>query len=826
MHVVKKILLGFLFILPALALPAAPLEELMSQAQTEYARGNLTEGVRLLGLALATNPTAAAQKNALADAYAEIGVKEYDRRNFKNAYECFKNAVKLAPTNQTASRYFWKMRNESDVEKLRNEAGDTAQLGPSTGQAGTAAATGAAAGGAAASAAQPAVDAATHKEALDKLAKAEQELASLRTTAGLSRLENDALRAELERQRQKAENELSAIHRTAATAAQESAAAKAELERQKQVSALETETLRKLVAASSQEAATAKAEAEKQKQLSALEAETLRRTAGVSAQESAAIRAELEKQRLASERELETARKATAAATLEAGAVKAEVERQRQLAEQQREDLQKAALAAKDDSQTLRSELGQYQVLVDQLKQRVTSTDAASRQDTKALTDLVALYQKSMEGQEAASEQTAKVLADQLAEQRRLLDEQKQALLKRNLLLFGSLGLLALILLGLLFLVFRARARFRRARATGMPGSYAAIGAGAEGAQPSLARIAGRDSLLLEFVPEAREKGESTASQPSSGETGMYRDLLRAERLKRMHDQMKQGTLTWDTVREYIGELEKDLRIDILKVVEREIAEGKGVDPRAVLAVLLPFLTEHDDYLRDKAESLAKGALAGATPRRGQALLTALPEPAQPDEGDSPLSVAMLLEITEELKQVLKDRERSTATAKIAQGLARQLNLSAADADLLYKSALAHDVGYLALDRDELTRILGKPVLAEEDLRFIEGHAKRGVEYFKGTKLPQAFKDAILYHHERNDGSGYPKGLAGAKIPLFAKLVGIAETFVALTSDRPYRDKLSSETALAVIRDGVGKKFDKEHVSALEALVRRTGEAL
>jgi len=300
----------------------------------------------------------------------------------------------------------------------------------------------------------------------------------------------------------------------------------------------------------------------------------------------------------------------------------------------------------------------------------------------------------------------------------------------------------------------------------------------------------------------------------------MYRDLLRAERLRRMHDQMKQGNLKWETVRDYLGELEMDLRVEILKVVESRLQMGDGLDPRAVLEVLSPYLAEYDDYLREKAESLVRAALASVP--RPQAMLPE-PDEASPGEGDvSPLGIAKLLEIGEKLKKLLKDRERSTATAKIARGIAQILNLSPADSELLYKSALAHDAGYLLLDQDRLRRLLGKPSLTEEESEFIHGHVRKGPEYFKGTRLPPAFREALLCHHERNDGSGYPKGLTGTKIHLFAKIIGVAETYVALTSSRPYREKLSPEFALAVIRDGSGHKFDREHVNALIELVRRT----
>jgi putative nucleotidyltransferase with HDIG domain len=434
------------------------------------------------------------------------------------------------------------------------------------------------------------------------------------------------------------------------------------------------------------------------------------------------------------------------------------------------------------------------------------------------------LYRQSIEKQGTADQETTRLLASQITEQKRMLEEQARTQSTRNLMIIGGFTLLGILLLVFLLLVVRAQLRRRRTQtAAAMTAGYPSFALGAESAQQAQGRIGGTEALLLEALPEPRE---AAGAEPTPGETGMYRDLLRAERLKRMHDQMKQGTLKWETVREYIGELEKGLRVEVLRVVENKILEGDGIDPRAVLAVLSPFLTEHDDYLREKAESLVKSALSAA-PRGRQALLEALPGAAEavPEQGEAPLSLRKLLEISENLKKLLKERERSVETAKVARGIARQLGFSAADAEMLYKSALAHDAGYLQLDPDRLRRIIGRQALSDADFKFIQSHARKGLDYFRGVKIPQEFKDAIVSHYERNDGSGYPKGLKAGEIPLFAKIVGVAETYVALTSARPYREKLGSEAALAVIRDGIGRKFDREHVEALIELARRSGES-
>ncbi len=700
----KKSAVSLLLFLAVVGLSAAGLDDLIKQAQSEYAAGNAADALKTLGVALSSGPTNTTAKRSLADAYADIGAKEYSRRNFKNAYECFKNAVKLSPTNQIASKYFWQMKAEMNINALKNEADEAAQKAPTTQgagatgggteTAGSTAAGGTATGGTTVGGATPALveGSAVYKEALDKLEKTEQELAALRASTSTATQESAALKTELERQKEEAERQLEAIRAS--------------------------------------------------------------------------------------------------------------------------------ALAAQGESQALKMDMERYRTMIEQLNQRVQNNDQTASRDAKALTELLQLYQKNIDMQGAASQEGTKYLADQLAEQNKLYQLQFQTLSARNLFLFGGLGIVTLLVILFILLIVRAQLRRRRvlgSRETAL--AYPAMSFGGEAEKQERGRAAVGESMLLEFYPETEKPAETA---PSGGDAGMYRDLMRAERIRRMHEQMKQGSLKWETVREYIGELEKDLRIEILKVVENRIMEEDGSDPRAILPVLFPFLTEHDDYLREKAESLVRETLAGR-PREGRALLPMLGQGATQEADDSPLGLPKLMEITENLRKILKDRERSTVTARVARGMARGLGLSTADAELLYKSALAHDAGYLLLDPDRLVRILGKPVLTEEDFEFIRSHTKKGVEYFKGMKMPEEFKDGILYHHERNDGSGYPKGLKGPKIPLFAKLIGVAETYVALTSARPYREKLSYEAAIAVIRDGVGRKFDKEHIDALAEAMRRSG---
>jgi energy-coupling factor transport system substrate-specific component len=183
-----------------------------------------------------------------------------------------------------------------------------------------------------------------------------------------------------------------------------------------------------------------------------------------------------------------------------------------------------------------------------------------------------------------------------------------------------------------------------------------------------------------------------------------------------------------------------------------------------------------------------------------------------------------LLEIPKKLQVVYKDHDLTLGTAKICRSMSAVLGLTAEDRNLLYLTALAHDCGYLIIDHDRLARIIAKKEIDEEEFAFLKTHVAAGIEYFQGIELPEQFRGGIMYHHERNDGSGYPEGLKKEEIPVFAKIIGIAETFATLTTNRPYRNKWGVEQALSIISDGARSKFDAEHVAALVKVAASMGE--
>ncbi|WP_342626188.1 HD-GYP domain-containing protein [Oceanithermus profundus] len=151
--------------------------------------------------------------------------------------------------------------------------------------------------------------------------------------------------------------------------------------------------------------------------------------------------------------------------------------------------------------------------------------------------------------------------------------------------------------------------------------------------------------------------------------------------------------------------------------------------------------------------------------------------------------------------------ERVTA---IASALARAYGLDAAQVNTIEKGSRIHDIGKIGIP----DAVLFKPgSLTEEEYNIIKKHPEYGVRLLEPASeyLSETF-DIIKYHHERWDGRGYPEGLAGQEIPLWARIVGLADAYEAMTAGRPYQKAKTPEDALREIEDLAGIQFDPKLV--------------
>ncbi|HKK08088.1 MAG TPA: HD domain-containing phosphohydrolase, partial [Gemmatimonadota bacterium] len=131
-----------------------------------------------------------------------------------------------------------------------------------------------------------------------------------------------------------------------------------------------------------------------------------------------------------------------------------------------------------------------------------------------------------------------------------------------------------------------------------------------------------------------------------------------------------------------------------------------------------------------------------------------------------------------------------------------------------------HDVGKIAVPAE----ILDKPAtLSGEEWDLMRSHAAVGARILEPIAAYADVLPIVRHHHERYDGGGYPDGLAGEAIPLLARVLAVVDSFDAMTSRRPYREAMTVERAVAILRENAGTQFDGRVVGAFVALVERNG---
>lgn len=170
------------------------------------------------------------------------------------------------------------------------------------------------------------------------------------------------------------------------------------------------------------------------------------------------------------------------------------------------------------------------------------------------------------------------------------------------------------------------------------------------------------------------------------------------------------------------------------------------------------------------------------------------------------LSIIHLLEIHDPYT-----RGHSENVAEIARIVAQKMDLPEKDLQRIYWSGLVHDIGKIVISWE----ILNKPAkLNAEEFSQIQLHPRYGHDVLGKTENLKDIAITVLCHHENFDGSGYPDGIAGEAIPLFSRIIAVADTYDAMTSGRPYRKTVKGQEALAEIQACAGKQFDPAVVAA------------
>lgn len=184
------------------------------------------------------------------------------------------------------------------------------------------------------------------------------------------------------------------------------------------------------------------------------------------------------------------------------------------------------------------------------------------------------------------------------------------------------------------------------------------------------------------------------------------------------------------------------------------------------------------------------------------------------------------LRILSELSIALGEKDRYTQAhghrvALYAMRLARRLQLSLLDIRNVGIGGLLHDVGKLALnDRIFSNHAVRLSVDLQDE---VQCHPLIGAALLKEIDFLEPIVDLVLFHHEREDGKGYPFGLNAREIPPGAKVVSIADCFDAVTTDRPYQERQSATSAYTILREGCRRYFCEEYVETFIEEIEENG---
>jgi len=153
--------------------------------------------------------------------------------------------------------------------------------------------------------------------------------------------------------------------------------------------------------------------------------------------------------------------------------------------------------------------------------------------------------------------------------------------------------------------------------------------------------------------------------------------------------------------------------------------------------------------------------------------------------------------------------------------IGKEIGLSQEMLNNLERGAMLHDIGKIGISDSILRK---KAKLTPEEYQIIKMHPKIGAEIIRAIHFLKDVVPVVLHHHERWDGKGYPSGLKEREIPLLARIVGIADVYQALISDRPYRKAYFKKEALEILKKEAGTHFDKDLVEILIRLESKPEE--
>jgi putative nucleotidyltransferase with HDIG domain len=158
----------------------------------------------------------------------------------------------------------------------------------------------------------------------------------------------------------------------------------------------------------------------------------------------------------------------------------------------------------------------------------------------------------------------------------------------------------------------------------------------------------------------------------------------------------------------------------------------------------------------------------------------------------------------------------SIRVARFAVAIAEAMSLEEGQAQNIEYAALLHDLGKIGISRAVLAKT---GALTDEEYGSIKEHPAIGARILESVPFLDSVRPAVQDHHERVDGKGYGRRISGAELSVEARILAVADSYDAMTADRPYRDALSADAAIAELRVNSGTQFDQEIVEAFLSIL-------
>ena len=332
-----------------------------------------------------------------------------------------------------------------------------------------------------------------------------------------------------------------------------------------------------------------------------------------------------------------------------------------------------------------------------------------------------------------------------------------------------------------------------------------------------------------------RYRGKNEYEKIFSGKEsgGNYNELIKMQNIKEILGNIKSGDVDWQRIKNSMSELGRELRLEVLNLIETKIDRERQPLTMGQADVLMSLILDGDEYLRKRVSFLMKSSYSQSGEMQSlpySQLQLGYEAPNEhglqmlPNSGGSladssvfgDLNIVMPLSRIVDRK-VFKDNHAQRVASDVYY-MAGLLGLSSEERNLYYMAGLIHDIGYLDIHSDILNKSTS---LTKEEYATITTHTRRGIDLLDFTNLPQTVHDGILYHHEQWSGGGYPEKLKGEDIPLVARVIGLFDMYEALILPRPHRPALPQRDALKTMKKSSGVLFDPKLVTLFEQMLKQ-----